>query len=119
MLMSKIPHPADIMCLGLAWLKTGVRGWRTSIKARIERLKQQLPTSVPKAKSGEATKAAELTPVTSSGIVVMAARSTRPIHIRPKPVFSAIASPYRAKFVPENKMIATHRTNLSQIKARQ
>jgi hypothetical protein len=90
--ISNIPKPTDAICLGLASVKTGVCLWRISSNARIDRLKQQLPKRVPRAKSGEATKAAELTLVTSSGIEVMAARSTKPIHIRPNPVFSAIAS---------------------------
>jgi len=96
----------------------GVERCRISSKARIERLNKQLPKRVPKAKSGEEglTKATELILVTSSGIVVIAAMSTSPIHIRPKPVFSAIASPYRASFVPANRMMARHRTNLNQIK---
>jgi len=116
--ISNIPQPADAVCLGLASVKTGVERWRISSKARIERLNMQLPKRVPKAKSGEGglTKATELTLVTSSGIVVMAAMSTSPIHIRPKPVFSAIASPYRANFVPANRIIARHRRNLNQIK---
>ena len=114
MAISNIPQPAEAMCRELAALKTGVRRWRISSKAMMARLRQQLPNRIPKAKSGEPTKATELTPVTSSGIEVMAARSTSPIHTRPSPVFSAIASPYRANFVPANKMMARHRTNLNQ-----
>jgi len=116
--ISNMPKPTDAVCLGLASVKTGVWAWRISSKARIERLNKQLPKRVPKAKSGEGglTKATELTLVTSSGMVVIAAMSISPIHIRPKPVFSAIASPYRASFVPENKMTARHRTNFNQTK---
>jgi hypothetical protein len=85
----------------------------------MARLREQLPKRVPKAKSGKPTTAAELTPVTNSGIEVIAARSTNPIHTRPKPVFSAIASPYRASFVPANRIIARHGANLNQTKAKQ
>jgi hypothetical protein len=76
---------------------------------------RQLPKSMPRAKSGEATPgAAALIPVTSSGIEVTAARSTSPIHIRPRFVFSAMASPYRTSFVPAKAMTIRHRTNLTQ-----
>jgi hypothetical protein len=88
--------------------------WRISSKAIIARLREQLPRMVPKAKSAEPTKPAELAPVTNSGIEVIAARSTNPIHTRPRPVFSAIASPYRANLIPANKIMARHRTNLTQ-----
>jgi hypothetical protein len=74
---------------------------------------------VPKARSGELTKATELTPVTISGMVVIAAMSTIPIHIRPIPVFSAMASPYRARLVPANRMMTRQERNLNQTKAAQ
>jgi len=92
--MSIAPQPAAAICLGLATDKTGVREWRISSKARIARLKAQLPRRVPRAKLGEWTNATELTEVTSSGMVVTKAMSTTPIHILPRPVFSAITSPY-------------------------
>jgi len=93
--MSNIPQPADNICSELASLRIGVRRCRISSNANIARLMAQLPKSVPKTKSGEATQgAAALTPVISSGIDVTAAISTSPIHIRPSPVFSARASPY-------------------------
>jgi hypothetical protein len=114
MAISNTPQPVEVICLELASVKTGVWWWRISSKARMARLREQLPKRVPMAKSGSLTKAAELIPVTSSGMEVMAARSTRPIHIRPKPVFPAMASPYRASFVPANKIMARHRVNLSQ-----
>jgi len=109
-----ITTPANSICLELAWFRTGPLRHKMSSKAMITRLKMQLPNSVPKPKSGSPMSAAELTPVTASGIEVIIARSTRPTHILPKPVFSAIASPYRASFVPENRMITTHRINLNQ-----
>jgi hypothetical protein len=87
-----------------------------SIRAKIERLNRQLPNKVPRPKSGSPTKAAELIPVTSSGAEVMAARNIRPTHIPPKPVFSAIASPYRASFVPANKMMTRQARNFNQTK---
>ena len=118
MAMSSAPQPPVVICLGLATDNTGVRKWRMSSKAKMERLKQQLPRRVPKAKSGECTSTTELTEVTSSGMVVTNAISTTPIHIRPSPVFSAITSPYRASFVPANKITARQIANLNQIKAR-
>jgi hypothetical protein len=114
MAISNIPQPADTICLELAWLKSGVRRRRISSKAKMTRLRQQLPKRVPTARSGSLTKAAALTPVASSGMEVMAARSISPIHIRLRLVFSAIASPYRASFVPANKIMARHRMNLNQ-----
>jgi hypothetical protein len=116
--MSIAPQPPVTICLGLATDKTGVREWRISSKARIARLKQQLPRRVPKAKSGEWTSTTELTEVTSSGIVVINAMRTTPIHMRPSPVFSAMTSPYRANFVPANKITARQMANWNQIKAR-
>jgi len=117
--ISSIPQPADNMCSELALLKSGVRRCRTSSKARMARLMAQLPKRVPTARSGERTRATELTPVTSSGMEVIAARSNSPIQIRPTPVFSPIASPYRTAFVPANRMMTRHRTNLSQTNAEQ
>ena len=76
----------------------------------------QLPKIVPKARSGSLTKAVALTLVASSGMEVMSARRTRPIHILPNPVFSLIASPYRTSFVPENSIMARHRRNFNQTK---
>jgi len=87
-----------------------------SSKAIIERLKKQLPRRVPKAKSGSPTRAAELIPVTSSGIEVMAPRNIKPTQTLPRPVFSATASPYRASFVPENMIMATQERNFNQTK---
>jgi len=118
MAISIAPQPPVMICLGLATDSTGVREWRISSIARIKRLKQQLPRRVPKARSGEWTSATELTEVTSSGIVVTNAISTTPIHIRPNPVFSAITSPYRASFVPANKITARQMANSNQIKDR-
>ena len=63
---------------------------RTDIMVRLN---MQLPKSVPKARSGNLTRAAELMPVTSSGAEVTAARKIIPIHIPPSRVFWAIASP--------------------------
>jgi hypothetical protein len=80
------------------------------------RLNRQLPKKVPKAKSGSPTKATELTPVASSGMDVINARNTRPTHIPPRPVFSAIASPYLASFVPANRIIARQMINFNQTK---
>ena len=117
--ISSIPQPADSMCSELASLKIGVRRCRISSRARITRLMAQLPKRVPTARSGEPTRAAALTPVTSSGMDVTAARSNSPIQIRPKPVFSPIASPYRTVFVPANRMMIRHRTNLNQTNAEQ
>lgn len=117
MAMSNAPQAADVACLGLAADSAGVRRCRISSTAKIERLKQQLPRSVPKARSGEPTSATELTEVTSSGMVVIAATSTSPIHILPNFVFSAMASPYRASLVPANKTMPKQRTNWNQIKA--
>jgi len=93
MAASNIPMLADTICLELTLLKIGAGQYKISSTVRIARLKKQLPKRVPKAKSGSLTKAAELTPVTSSGMEVTAARKIRPIHIRPNPVFSPIASP--------------------------
>jgi len=118
MAMSSAPQPPVMICLGLATDKTGVREWRMSSKARMERLKQQLPRRVPKARSGEWTSATELTEVTSSGMVVINAIRSTPIHIRPRPVFSAITSPYRASFVPANRITAKQTANSNQIKNR-
>ena len=114
--ISSIPILADIICLELAWLKTGAGRYMISNKAKIARLKRQLPKRSPKARSGSLTKATALTPVTSSGMEVIAARSSRPIHILPRPVFSAIASPYRASLVPANRMIARQAANFNQTK---
>ena len=114
--ISNMPIPAEAICLELAWLKIGAGRYKTSNKARIARLNMQLPKSVPRAKSGSPTRAAELTPVTNSGMEVTIATSTKPIHILPKPVFSAIASPYRARCVPANKMMTKHRRNFTQTK---
>ena len=114
--VSSMPILADIICLELAWLKIGPGRYKISSKAKIARLNIQLPKRSPTARSGSLTKATELTPVTSSGTEVITARSTRPIHILPKPVFSAIASPYRASLVPANRMITRHRVNFNQTK---
>jgi hypothetical protein len=114
--ISNIPTPADATCLRLTWLKIGVGWYKISSKARIARLNRQLPKRVPRAKSGSPTKATELTPVVNSGIEVMAARSTSPIHTPPKPVFLAIASPYRASLVPENRIMTRQRRNFNQTK---
>jgi hypothetical protein len=78
-------------------------------------LKIQLPRRVPMPKSGSPTRETELTPVTISGMEVIRARRINPTHTLPKPVFSAIASAYRASFVPENKMITTQMINLNHI----
>ena len=80
------------------------------------RLNIQLPSSVPIARSGSLTRVAELTPVINSGAEVTPARSTSPIHIRPSLVFSAIASPYRASFVPANRMMTRQARNFNQTK---
>jgi hypothetical protein len=108
--------PADLTCLGLAQLKIGAGRYRISKKPNMTRLNRQLPKRSPKARSGSLTKADALTAVTNSGIEVMTARSTRPIHILPKPVFSAIASPYRASLVPANRMIIKQAVNFNQTK---
>jgi len=114
--ISNISKPAHAICLELALLKMGVEWCKMSSKPIIIRLKRQLPKIVPKARSGSSTKAAALTLVANSGVEVMRARRTSPIHILPKPVFSPMASPYRASFVPANKMIARHRRNFNQTK---
>jgi len=113
---SNISRPADTICLELALLKIGVEWCNMSSKPMMVRLKRQLPKIVPKARSGSLTRAAALTLVTNSGMEVIAARSIRPIHILPNPVFSLMASPYRASFVPENRMMARHRRNFNQTK---
>jgi len=77
-------------------------------------LKVQLPSTLPTAKSGALTKVTALTEAASSGMEVIIAMAIRPIHILPKPVFLAMASPYRASLVPENRMITTQTLNLSQ-----
>ena len=122
MAISNIPIPAEAICRNFTSLKNGVRRCNISSKARIVRLNMQLPSRVPSARlgsltSGSPTRVTELTPVTSSGTEVMAARSTRPIHIPPSPVFSAITSPYRASFVPANRMMTRHARNFNQTKA--
>jgi hypothetical protein len=114
--ISNIPIPTDSIWPRLALLRIGVPRCSTSSKARIRRLNRQLPKRVPKARSGSLTRATALTPVASSGIEVTIAKSTRPIHSLPRPVFSAIASPYRASFVPANRMITRHRINFNQTK---
>jgi len=114
--ISNTPKPADAICPELTLLKIGVGRYKISNKARMRRLKRQLPKIVPKARSGTPTKAAELTPVTSSGAEVIAARSTRPIHIPPIPVFSAIISPYLASFVPATRIMTRQRRNFNQTK---
>ncbi|MBA7470491.1 hypothetical protein ES707_05778 [subsurface metagenome] len=116
MAMSNIPIPADAICRNFTSLKSGVRRCNISSKARIVRLNMQLPSRVPSARLGSPTKAAELTPVINSGAEVIAARSTRPIHIPPSPVFSAITSPYRASFVPANRMMTRQARNFNQTK---
>jgi len=116
--ISSMPRPAGITCLGLAWLKIDAGRYMISTKAKIARLKIQLPRRSPRARSGSLTKAAELTAETSSGTEVMAASSTRPIHIPPRPVFSAMASPYRANLVPAKKMIAKQAVNFNQTKGK-
>lgn len=112
--ISNIPTPADAVCLRRAWLRIGPWRKRISNRAMRVRLNRQLPKRVPMAKSGRPTRAAELTPVTSSGTEVMAASSTRPIHSPPTPVFSPIASPYRASLVPANRMMARQATYCNQ-----
>ncbi len=117
MAIGNIPIPADAICSSFTSLKTGVRRCNISSKAIIVRLNMQLPNRVPSARSGSPTRATELTPVTSSGMEVMAARSTRPIHILPSPVFSAMTSPYRASFVPANRIMTRLVRNFNQSKA--
>jgi len=112
--ISKIPAIDDLICPILASLRTGVRRCTTSTTARIRRLKMQLPIRVPIARSGTLTRATALIPVVSSGMEVIKARSTKPIHSLPKPVLSAITSPYRASLVPANRMMARQTTNFTQ-----
>ena len=116
MAISNIPIPASAICRNFTALKSGVRRCNISSKARIVRLNMQLPSRVPKARSGRPIRTAELTPVTSSGTDVMAAKSIRPIHIPPKPVFLAITSPYRASFVPASRMMTRQARNFNQTK---
>lgn len=56
---------------------------------------------VPTAISGTSAYVTELIPVTSSGRDVTDAMRTTPIHVLPRPVFSAIISPYLESLVPE------------------
>ncbi len=114
MVISNFPIPADAICCNFTLLKTGVRRCNISSKAKMVRLNMQLPSRVPKAKSGSPTRVAELTPAINSGVEVMAARSTSPIHILPSPVFSAMISPYRASFVPANRMMTRLVRNFNQ-----
>ncbi len=55
--------------------------------------------------------ATELMPVISSGRDVTLAIRIRPIHALPRPVFSAITSPYFDNLIPENTIIAEHTIN--------
>ena len=109
-----IPVIAEAMWQGLTPLSTGVGRNMISITAISIRLNIQLPRSVPTARSGILTKAAALILVISSGIDVIADSSKRPIHIRPKPLFSLMASPYRARLVPEKRIMAIHAENFNQ-----
>jgi hypothetical protein len=90
---STIPELAEMRCLPLARLKTGIGRDMISSKAKMTRLKRQLPKRLPTAKSGSLTRAAALTPVTNSGMEVIAERRINPTHILPTPVLSGIASP--------------------------
>lgn len=65
----------------------------------------------PTAMSGTPAKATELRPLISSGSDVTPAIRTSQIHARPSPVFAAITSPYRVKFVPQYTIIPEHTMN--------
>ena len=68
-------------------------GWTASIRDRMSRLNMQLPSTSPMAMSGSGSSAVAPKPVNSSGRLVVAARRTTPIQLRPRPVFSPSTSP--------------------------
>lgn len=79
-------------------------GWTASMNERIIRLNMQLPRTSPTAMSGRAASAVAPKPVNSSGRLVVAASSTTPIQLRPRPDFSPSTSPYRASRTPAKTM---------------
>ena len=80
-----------------------------SRRERISKLKVQLPTTFPNARSGAFTTTIELTPVTSSGNEVTVAIRINPIHALLKPVSSANRLPCFESCVPLN-VISTAQT---------
>ncbi len=92
-IISKIPAKAGMIFRELAEESTGPDWFKISSTPNIARLNMQLPQKFPRARSGCPTIAAELMPVTISGNEVTRAIRTIPIHRRPAPVFSLIASP--------------------------
>jgi hypothetical protein len=63
---------------------------------------------------GAFTHRTALAPVADSGKEVTAANTTKPIQVRPKPVFSARTSPYFDNRLPEKVITAVKRANWSQ-----
>ncbi len=90
---SMTPNAAERMCPRLAVTNTDVRPCIMSSMTMINRLKTQLPRTSPTAMFGASATVTELTPVASSGRDVTLASRTRPTHVPPSPVFSAMASP--------------------------
>ena len=64
-------------------------------------LNTQLPSTSPTAISGTFAYVTDVIPVTNSGSEVTDAIRTTPIHALPRPVFSAMISPYFDRRVPE------------------
>ena len=84
------PHEAGF---GQLLVPLSGSGWIASMSERIRRLNMQLPSTSPTAMSGSAASAVAPNPVKSSGRLVVAASSTRPIQLRPQPLFSPSMSP--------------------------
>jgi hypothetical protein len=80
--------------------KMGLGPCRMSMSAITDRLKTQLPY-VSEAMSGVSARATELTPVIQFRQGGDASHEDEPDHALPRPVFSAITSPYLDRFVPQ------------------
>src|SRR5688572_21300105 len=78
------------------------------------RLKRQLPSTAPAARFGSFNHATAETPAASSGKEVTPAIRIAPIHARPKPVFSAITSPYFESREPAQKINTAQRRSSIQ-----
>ena len=113
---SKLSHPVS-WWVRLAAARRELFWLAMSRRARLKRLKALAPKRFPTVKSGAPTKVTALTPLKSSGNEVIMARRMSPIQTPPRPVFSAIISPYLATFLPEKKMIRMQKINLIQTKS--
>jgi len=119
--ISTMPRIADWMCPPLA-MAADSRGPCLHTLSRIasrNRFSMLLPKMVPSARSAPScppNMATALMPVIISGREVMMASSSRPTQTPPRPVFSAMMSPYCDSFVPKKRMRMMQMAKYSQTK---